>query len=304
MAREFFKDYPDTTTPLSSERINGLLDGDEAMGNIVVDSISSKNLISGWNYGGISSTDGSDFADNSSRRTDYLPVNISSSLSYTLSGLVINQCSMFIAAYNASKVFLGRTGAMIQTSTTNLTLSTTSFPSGTPQGTGDIKYLRIVLYSPASGYTIDSILASNSNMQLEKGSTITDFAPYQNTNGQIIYSTVERKIGTWIDGKNIYRKVITFNPRTDVLETTHSHGISNISEVLPTSCCLLHRTSNQFVPISMAYPSSASAILEWSAGWQVSTTQITTWLGSSLRGQIDTTTYGAVAIIEYTKTTD
>ena len=45
MAREFFKNLPNTTTPLSASRINGLLDGDEAMGNVVVDSIRGKNLL-------------------------------------------------------------------------------------------------------------------------------------------------------------------------------------------------------------------------------------------------------------------
>ena len=44
MAREFFKNLPNTTTPLTAPRMNALLDGDEAMGNIVVDSIQGKNL--------------------------------------------------------------------------------------------------------------------------------------------------------------------------------------------------------------------------------------------------------------------
>lgn len=44
MAKQFFKDLPDTSTPLNASRLNGLLDGDEALGNIVIDSISSKNF--------------------------------------------------------------------------------------------------------------------------------------------------------------------------------------------------------------------------------------------------------------------
>lgn len=44
MAKEFFKDLPDTSTPLSATRINGLLDGEESMGSIVVEDIKSKNL--------------------------------------------------------------------------------------------------------------------------------------------------------------------------------------------------------------------------------------------------------------------
>lgn len=44
MAKQFFKDLPDTTTPITASRLNGLLDGEEALGNLVVDSIRSKNM--------------------------------------------------------------------------------------------------------------------------------------------------------------------------------------------------------------------------------------------------------------------
>lgn len=44
MAREFFKNLPDTTTPLNAPRLNNFLNGNEAMGSIVVDDITCKNL--------------------------------------------------------------------------------------------------------------------------------------------------------------------------------------------------------------------------------------------------------------------
>ena len=47
MAKQFFKDLPNTTTPLTATRLNGLLDGEEALGNLVVDSIRSKKLYTG-----------------------------------------------------------------------------------------------------------------------------------------------------------------------------------------------------------------------------------------------------------------
>ena len=50
MAREFFKNLPNTSTPLTAERLNGLLDGEEAMGNLVVDSIRSKNIFGTNDY--------------------------------------------------------------------------------------------------------------------------------------------------------------------------------------------------------------------------------------------------------------
>ena len=44
MAREFFKNLPETTTPLNAQRMNAFLNGEEAMGSIVVDDITSKNI--------------------------------------------------------------------------------------------------------------------------------------------------------------------------------------------------------------------------------------------------------------------
>lgn len=45
MARNFFDNLPSTRTPITAPRMNALLDGDEPMGNIVVDSIKSKNIL-------------------------------------------------------------------------------------------------------------------------------------------------------------------------------------------------------------------------------------------------------------------
>ena len=68
MAREFFKNLPNTTTPLTAPRLNGLLDGDEAMGNIVVDSIRGKNLFNNAiiNNQWLNTSGGIDTAANSS----------------------------------------------------------------------------------------------------------------------------------------------------------------------------------------------------------------------------------------------
>ena len=45
MEKEFFKDLPDTSTPLNASRLNKLLNGKESMGDITVESIKSKNLL-------------------------------------------------------------------------------------------------------------------------------------------------------------------------------------------------------------------------------------------------------------------
>jgi len=44
MSKEFFKNLPDTSTPLNSKRLNGLLNGNESMGSITVEDVKCKNL--------------------------------------------------------------------------------------------------------------------------------------------------------------------------------------------------------------------------------------------------------------------
>lgn len=254
----------------------------------------SKNMITSWFIGGISATDGSETSSSNTRRTGYIEVDFTKVSSYRLSGTPTSTIRHYVAAYNSSMQFLGRTGGVISGGDI---VTSSSFTNGTPQGTGAIKYLRVGLYSGATD-------SSTTTVQLEEGESATTFYPYQNLNGQEVYSTMETKIGTWIDGYNIYRKVVLFNPSSSSFQTTFNHNISNIKEILPTSSCMYHRTNGQFVPFSMVYAINSTDILAWSIGWQVTTSTIYTWIGSSMRGQMDTSNYGAVAILEYTKTTN
>ena len=49
MAKEFFKNLPDETTPFEAERFNDLFDGGESLGSIVVDDVNCKNKLSLYN---------------------------------------------------------------------------------------------------------------------------------------------------------------------------------------------------------------------------------------------------------------
>lgn len=59
MSREFFKNLPDTTTPLNAQRMNGFLNGNEAMGSIVVDDISCTDPTKYFGYTSGSNENGS-----------------------------------------------------------------------------------------------------------------------------------------------------------------------------------------------------------------------------------------------------
>lgn len=167
MAKEFFKDLPNTTTPLSSARLNGLLDGGEPMGNIAVDSIRSKNMIKGWFIGGLLSTTGAEDNMSTSRRTGFIEVDYTKVSTYKVSGMpeATTGIRHFICAYNANKQFLGRTGG---NTGTHENLTSTVYTNGTAQGTGAIKYLRVNLYSGADD-------SSTATVQLEEGGNSTTF---------------------------------------------------------------------------------------------------------------------------------
>lgn len=46
------------------------------------------------------------------------------------------------------------------------------------------------------------------------------------------YSTSEKVVGTWIDGKKIYQKTLTANNITNIGTCVFEHGISNFGELI------------------------------------------------------------------------
>ena len=58
-----------------------------------------------------------------------------------------------------------------------------------------------------------------------------------------VYSTNETVVGTWIDGKPIYRKVVTLSTTKtiDMSGVSISHGISNIN--IPIDCKGINNTA-------------------------------------------------------------
>lgn len=120
---------------------------------------------------------------------------------------------------------------------------------------------------------------------------------------KINYSTDEKIVGTWINGKPIYQKTFTFTPEGGN-SYNYTHGISNIDQVIDSEV-MFQRQNGQFMPLSLIYPvGTYETSVSWSSGYQVTKTQIVLWLGSSAYAQMDTSKYGVAATIRYTKTTD
>ena len=108
------------------------------------------------------------------------------------------------------------------------------------------------------------------------------------------YSTEEIKVGTWIDGKPIYRKVYQYTTGAGANPRNFSEaGITDIDAIVNISGFTLQPNSNNYVPLSY-YNSST----DWANFYTGGKNAFSVRCGSSYG-------YGATTIIfEYTKTTD
>ena len=109
------------------------------------------------------------------------------------------------------------------------------------------------------------------------------------------YSTTETVIGTWIDGKPIYRKVLEFN-NVPTGVTQRNHGISNFDKLI--NCSGYYYTSTWgYIPI----PAVTSDNM---AGYGIGVADFkstTFWFNI---GNLRSSTNEVKLIVEYTKTTD
>lgn len=124
------------------------------------------------------------------------------------------------------------------------------------------------------------------NFQLEIGSIATNYMPYQNLDGKEVYSTGEAVIGTWINGKPLYRKVFTYNINTANVQNTITHNISNLGWV--SRCDVAMYNEYDFYITGSSLTGSFETSLD----------------GTSIYLKSLIYTGDCTIIIEYTKTTD
>ena len=275
MAKQFFKNLPDTSTPLTATRLNGLLDGDESQGNLVVDSIRSKNIFTGFHTGTYDSSTGAYNPSGNGISTN--KIKVVSGESYYLTG-VENGITIRILYWNDNTYV---------TSETMTTLSAGN--TITPQG----NYLAIQTGTSAT----------YSNVQLEKGTSATTYSPYQNLDGQEMYSTSEVKIGTWIDGKPLYRTTVTVNSidaSNNYIDV--SHGISNMSMPISVKGIAKITNVNQYRPLGCMFINTSGNLDPQYVFnvYAVTESAFTLCYGNWWKTRFDK----AYITIEYTKTTD
>ena len=109
-------------------------------------------------------------------------------------------------------------------------------------------------------------------------------------NSMELYSTTERKIGTWIDGKPLYRKVINFGALPNNELKTVNHNIVN----------------GKFIKIENSFMNNSNdsggtipyAVTNGSLRYWITDTRIEVY------SSVDRSGFNCFFILEYTKTTD
>ena len=110
-----------------------------------------------------------------------------------------------------------------------------------------------------------------------------------------IYSTNEIIVGTWIDGKPIYRKVVNVGSGSGIF--THPHGISNLDIVVNTYGSFLQGGTHR-------EPLPKTTFANASPGWSAHIDDFTDTTFSLHFGTGIGTATKICVVIEYTKTTD
>jgi hypothetical protein len=116
------------------------------------------------------------------------------------------------------------------------------------------------------------------------------------------YSLGEREIGTWIDGKPIYRRVFELVKGTDFTSnnTSVNHNIENIDNIVNLNVMGLDTNTGLYRPIPWTYYTTQSNS-EYYGGVAVDATKFKLELGKTFYTD---TALSLKIVVEYTKTTD
>lgn len=153
--------------------------------------------------------------------------------------------------------------------------------------------------------------------QLEQGYVATEIESYipkkiHTKNGNIyeefyneenreVYSKGEQKIGTWVDGKPLYKKTISMN-YFEAGEKGYAHGISNVDKIIEYSGIGI-RKDNTHQHIPAIVPPTYQA--DWQISvYDVSSTEYKLFIGEKLVSSSSAYLTELYITFKYTKTTD
>lgn len=118
-------------------------------------------------------------------------------------------------------------------------------------------------------------------------------AGWQEVDDPNVYSTSEIRIGTWINGKPIYRKVINFGTLPNSTTKSIAHNISNLDVLV--NCYGTAKRSDGSI---LVLPNVDKDGLQYSVRFSADSSNLHITTGT------DRGAFSGYAILEYTKTTD
>lgn len=268
---------------------NGCMNGSIPMGNVVVDSIQSKNVLNTDNAE--ISTSGITWTGSGATHYYTSPgawgggvhwfIPIKAGEKYTFSYKQRNSTAMFLSISERSQP-IWNVSYILRSIVNDGTNTTYSF---TIQNDG---WLAIAFQSNAA---VSNILFEE--IQLEKGDTATSYSPYQNLNGYDIYSMGEIRIGTWINGKPLYRTCFVAEQKTGT-SISYSYNMSsyNVDTFVKGSGIITNTASG--ANITLYIPADTNAIT-----FDNITHTFNVYMNNS-----GSRTYSGYFFVEYTKTTN
>lgn len=172
MAREFFKNLPDTTTPLNAQRMNSFLNGEEAMGSIVVDDITCKNFLDLSSYAG-NISEGITYAKNDDDSINLSGTKTSSSSTYEIISYVTLPAGTYTLSGCPSDGGTS-TYAMLIVKVSGTTVLGRDYGYGATFTVAEPTYCRVQI----NVYTSEA-LSKVFYPMIEKGSTKTNYAKHK-----------------------------------------------------------------------------------------------------------------------------
>lgn len=201
MTKEFFKNLPDTSTPLNASRLNGLLNGNESMGNIVVEDVKCKNLFNinalTLQAGSVNKSSGTitvnQYSNGSNQTLKTLAPDLVAGKTYTFS---------FKTTGSTSHIYLSG--------------SQSTWKSGTAKVVTQEELNNTINFYGEWENSTEVII---SEIQIEEGTAATEYTPYKG----ISYTSGRNENGSWIkyeDGTMICCGTITY----DTIDCTEEYG--------------------------------------------------------------------------------
>ena len=213
--------------------VNGSLQGTNAMGSIVVDDVTCKNMFNS----GLSIATG-EYYDNTTgaitttgSANNYLQeayIKVQPNTQYTISS-ASGSTFLRVVEYTNNRTFI-KTNSSGTSNTMTITTTATT------------EYVRLSMVGA-------DVLTT---LQLEQGSTATTYTPYKAFANEEIYSTNEVRIGTWIDGSDLYRKGFS---GTTSSNTQTQLSVSNVSKLINSGGYVVF-DSNYSLPVNTAFGTS------------------------------------------------